>query len=241
MRGAGWAAERRRFGGRRQREIVRPVKLKEWFERCATSFKEWGLSTFGRIPRKIKELQTKMAKLNNYQMSVGLVQLSREKEKELDRFYLALEEYDWWRLARNEWLVGGRHNTTFFHAKASSRWNKKWNKKDWKLFGAMAKGGGGGGHRWNWEVLKELFSTSNNHVWRIWWEFPNPLTLISHQSIRWIGSSFSMDDVRDAIFSMGRTNYMGQIILPKELGYSGNECGDSVFGDPQWWAVHWGP
>lgn len=65
-------------------------QLKKCFERCAASFKDWGLSTFGRIPKKIKELHTEMAKINYCQMSVGLEQLCREKEKEVDHF-LALD------------------------------------------------------------------------------------------------------------------------------------------------------
>ena len=76
-------------------------QLKECFERCVASFKDWGLTTFGQIPIKIKELHTEMAKINYCQMSVGLEQLCREKKKEMDRF-LALEEYYWPQRARNK-------------------------------------------------------------------------------------------------------------------------------------------
>jgi hypothetical protein len=89
------------------------------------SLHSWGNKTFGNIPKRIKETQNELDRLQNNSDSQDLSQQIYAKEKELDDL-LEKEEMWWSQRSRALWLTHGDKNTNFFHQKASHR--KKRNK-----------------------------------------------------------------------------------------------------------------
>ncbi|KAK2441945.1 hypothetical protein QL285_013177 [Trifolium repens] len=84
------------------------------------SLHRWGSKTFRAIPRRIKDTQAELDKLQNSSDSQDLTQQITAKEKELDEL-LEKEEMWWSQRYRALWLTHGDKNTRFFHQKASHR------------------------------------------------------------------------------------------------------------------------
>jgi hypothetical protein len=86
------------------------------------SLHSWGQSTFGIIPKRIRDKQAGLRQINAQQDGPKMDQV-RQIEKELDDL-LEYEELWWNQRSRALWLQHGDKNTKFFHQKATHRRRK---------------------------------------------------------------------------------------------------------------------
>jgi hypothetical protein len=83
----------------------------------------WGKTNYGNIPRKIKEIQTKIQKLKSLTPASDEITQMHQLESNLDD--LLNKEEQWWaQRAKINWLLHGDKNSKFFHFKASQRHRK---------------------------------------------------------------------------------------------------------------------
>ena len=101
---------------------------------CASSLSKWGMSVFGQIPRKLKEMQDSLSVLTKEDTSgQNRAEINRIR-KEIN-ILLDDEELWWQQRSRVQWLGEGDRNTKYFHHRASERRRKNtitglWNQKD---------------------------------------------------------------------------------------------------------------
>jgi ribonuclease HI len=84
---------------------------------------QWGQTTYGNIPRQIKEPQIKIQNLKAKIPTKEEIEQTKQLERRLDN--LLQHEETWWaQRAKANWLQNGDKNSTYFHQKASQR-NRK--------------------------------------------------------------------------------------------------------------------
>ena len=97
--------------------------LQECLEWCKTDLSAWNDYEFGHVGRTIVELQTKLEWSKLQPVSKELVEALRHTRIELN-CWLDREDDMWRQRSMINWFQNGDRNTSFFHAKASSRQRK---------------------------------------------------------------------------------------------------------------------
>ena len=88
-----------------------------------TRLQAWNRDEFGHVGKEIALLQKLLECLEMQPTSPDVIKDMRETRVELN-CWLEKEAALWKQRSRVDWLKEGDHNTSFFHAKASSRFQK---------------------------------------------------------------------------------------------------------------------
>ncbi|CAB4262986.1 unnamed protein product [Prunus armeniaca] len=92
-------------------------------DNCASNLSRWCAEKGGQVPKKVKELQLRLASLQSDEPSMQTFHTRSLIETELDKC-LEQEEIYWHQRSRVQWLQHGDRNTSFFHKQATSRRKK---------------------------------------------------------------------------------------------------------------------
>ena len=111
-----------------------PSSFSSGLKICASSLSKWGMSVFGQIPRKLKEMQDSLSVLTKEDTAGQNGAEINRIRKEIN-ILLDDEELWWQQRSRVQWLGEGDRNTKYFHHRASERRRKNtitglWNQKD---------------------------------------------------------------------------------------------------------------
>ena len=90
---------------------------------CRDRLEAWNKDVFGHVGRNISDLQRRLEWLESQPSNPELIQALKFTRAELN-CWLEKEDTMWRQRARLNWFQGGDCNTSFFHAKASSRQRK---------------------------------------------------------------------------------------------------------------------
>ncbi|XP_050290016.1 uncharacterized protein LOC126728194 [Quercus robur] len=99
--------------------------LKSCLEHCRHDLEAWNKEEFGHVGRKNFELQQKLEWLELQPSSSGMIGELRATRANLNS-WLEKEDEMWRQRSRLNWFQGGDRNTSFFHAKASTRHQKNY-------------------------------------------------------------------------------------------------------------------
>ena len=99
--------------------------LKSCLEHCRHDLDAWNKEEFGHVGRKISKLQQKLEWLELQPSSSGMAREMRSMRTDLN-CWLEKEDEMWRQRSRLNWFQGGDRNTSFFHAKASARYQKNY-------------------------------------------------------------------------------------------------------------------
>ena len=80
----------------------------------------WNKKVFGHVGKKVAKLQRKVEWLELQPSSIETNQVLRSTRSKLNS-WLDKEDAMWRQRSRLNWFQAGDRNTSFFHAKASSR------------------------------------------------------------------------------------------------------------------------
>ena len=97
--------------------------LEACLEECQRSLQSWNKHTFGHVGKQIAELHKKLQGLESIKGNGIDLESLHAMKLELNK-WLGIEEEMWHQRSRNNWLRAGDKNTTFFHTKASNRYQK---------------------------------------------------------------------------------------------------------------------
>ena len=111
-----------------------PSSFSSGLKNCASSLSKWGMSVFGQIPRKLKEMQDSLSVLTKEDTAGQNGAEINRIRKEIN-ILLDDEELWWQQRSRVQWLGEGDHNMKYFHHRASERRQKNtitglWNQED---------------------------------------------------------------------------------------------------------------
>ena len=92
-------------------------------EECRSRLERWNQTEYGHVGKKISQLQKRLESLELLPSSPKVIQELRETRVNLN-CWLDREDAMWKQRSRLSWFRNGDHNTQFFHAKASARFQK---------------------------------------------------------------------------------------------------------------------
>ena len=92
-------------------------------ESCRNKLEVWNMTDYGHVGKKIASLQKRLEWLELQATSPDVIRDLREMRVELN-CWLDKEDAMWKQRARLNWFQEGDRNTRFFHARASSRFQK---------------------------------------------------------------------------------------------------------------------
>lgn len=169
----------------------------------------WNRNTFGNIFAKKKKILVQLAGIQrslDFSTNRFLIDLNCELQEELDQ-NLSQEETYWKQKSRVKWNQEGNRNTKFFHLSTviSRRKNKiegLFNKHNfWCSFKNEL-------HKVALEYFEDLFIANPNtgipHNW------PNHFKSSSSRQAANLNCEISLDEVRNALFSIGPSNAPGE-------------------------------
>ena len=99
--------------------------LKSCLEHCRHDLNAWNKEEFGHVGRKIAKFQQKLEWLELQPSSSGMAREMRSTRTDLN-CWLEKEDEIWRQRSRLNWFQRGDRNTSFFHAKASARYQKNY-------------------------------------------------------------------------------------------------------------------
>ena len=97
--------------------------LETCLEECQQSLKSWNAHTFGHVGKQVATIQKKLQILEAMKGNGTDLEEIHATKLELNR-WLGIEEEMWHQRSRNNWLKAGDRNTTFFHTKATNRYQR---------------------------------------------------------------------------------------------------------------------
>lgn len=97
--------------------------LHHCLEECRLSLTYWNKNYFGHVGKKLASLQTKLEMLECQKGSPPIMEEIQSTRREINDL-LDTEEIMWHQRSRINWLKSGDKNTSFFHTKASSRFQR---------------------------------------------------------------------------------------------------------------------
>ncbi|XP_075665228.1 uncharacterized protein LOC142634864 [Castanea sativa] len=100
-----------------------PFPIERCLEECKSKLKNWNHNEFGHVGKRINQLQKQLEWLELQPPSPDANRSLRDTRVELN-CWLEKENTMWKQRSRLNWFQAGDRNTRFFHAKASSRFQK---------------------------------------------------------------------------------------------------------------------
>ena len=92
-------------------------------DECSSSLQSWNKTNFGHVGRKIASRSKKLQWLECLTGGEANMEEIHDTKGEINKLLLA-EEVMWKQQTRNSWLKSGDSNTSFFHEKASKRYQR---------------------------------------------------------------------------------------------------------------------
>ena len=97
--------------------------LSSCLDECRLSLSAWNNNSFGHVGKKLVTLQARLEVLEGMRGSYATLEEIKCTRTEINNL-LDTEEIMWRHRSRICWLKHGDKNTSFFHTKASSRYNR---------------------------------------------------------------------------------------------------------------------
>ncbi|XP_062119272.1 uncharacterized protein LOC133833024 [Humulus lupulus] len=167
---------------------------------CSTNLSTWHKSKFGSLSKDIKETHSQIIRLHNSQKHMEDHSELRQTERKLDDL-LHKEEVFWHQRSRIQWLKAGDQNTKFFHQKAREQQKNN-----------SIKGIFNDGNEWctsdseiseiTMKFYNSPFTSSSPSEEKIEEQLQGVHTSISDETNMSLEAPFSLEEIKDAVFSM---------------------------------------
>lgn len=97
--------------------------LEACLDECQRSLKSWNVHTFGHVGKQVATIQKKLQVLEAMKGNGMDLEEIHATKLEFNR-WLGIEQEMWHQRSKNNWLKAGDRNTTFFHTKATNRYQR---------------------------------------------------------------------------------------------------------------------